>query len=68
MKCPDNEITGDGPTLDLDRPPELICICHGCGYSRSCLDAALCEHGACPLCGERMSLEPEKDRVARHDP
>jgi hypothetical protein len=45
-------------------PKKQICICPNCGYSRSCLEPAICKEELCPLCGVPMSLEPGAGKVA----
>jgi hypothetical protein len=45
-------------------PGKQTCICPNCGYSRSCLDPAICQIEMCPLCGVPMTLEPRPGKVA----
>lgn len=33
-----------------------VCICTNCGYSRCCLEQALCSSDCCPLCGGEMKI------------
>lgn len=45
-----------GATQDKGGTRADLCICTNCGYSRSCLEQALCSIDGCPLCGSEMKI------------
>jgi hypothetical protein len=56
--------TKEASTTQKPGPGKQICICPNCGYSRTCLEPAICAIEICPLCGVAMTLEPRPNRVA----